>query len=201
MKSLLCSLALLLSLCAFQADAQVQITYGSVEGASRFIDLLPNQSGQQVQFFVSGLAASADGADGFEVNAQIGDGGTILGGTDTGPVFESVDFNVGTVLDGWNQVDVVSAPLAVRSLLDDSTSVMTDGFLGTVTLDTSGFNSGTFDFMISGVAGFDTRFTELSDEVPTNAPNGFIRIQAVPEPSTAMILALGISTLVIRRRR
>ena len=153
------------------------------------------------QFFVSGLAASADGADGFEFNAQIGDGGAILGGTDTGPVFESVDFNVGTVLDGWNQVDVVSAPLAVRSLLDDSTSVMTDGFLGTVTIDTSGFNSGTFDFMISGVAGFDTRFTELSNEVPTNAPNGFIRIQAVPEPSTAMILALGISAVMIRRRR
>lgn len=192
----------MIALLVSQASAQVQITYGTVEGSSRFIDLLPNQAGQQVQLFVTGLGAGgATGADGFEFDGQIGDGGSILNGTDTGPVFESVDFTTGTVLTGWTQTDPVASPLAWRTLAFDAMPVNQDGLLGTITFDTTGFNSGIFDFALTNVAGFDSRFTLLDDEIPTNAPNGFLRIQAVPEPSMALIGVLGLGAIVLRRRR
>lgn len=194
MRTFLTSLALLLAVVAVNANAQVQITYGNVEGSSRFVDLLPNQAGQQVQLFVTGLAA-AGGADAFEFNSFIGNNAA-------GPLFEALDFTTGTVLAGKTQTDVVVQPRASRVLVDNATVVTADGLLGTITFDTTGLSAGLWDFQLNNVAGsFDTRFTLLSDPVPTNAPDGFLRIQAVPEPSMAILGALGLGGLILRRRR
>ncbi|MFK7736659.1 MAG: PEP-CTERM sorting domain-containing protein [Pirellulaceae bacterium] len=179
----------------------ILIDYGVVEGGIRFIDLLPNTPNQVVQLFASGIADEG-GVNGFELDIQIGDGGEDLGGSDVGPVFASVDLETGTVWDeSSTQDDVQVFPLARQSTIEGPSLLNTDGLIGSFTIDTTGFAGTELEFRMTGVADvFDSTFFRGGDPISTTAPNGRIRISAVPEPGSLALLAFAPLWMLRRRR-
>ena len=102
-------------------------------------EFLPNMPNQTVQIHVTGGRP----IEGLNFNAQIGDGGPAVGGT-AGPVITAVDLETG-IFAGNNdgQVDLGSIPqLAMYSITTSSGSVVADGLLATLTIDTTGFDIG-----------------------------------------------------------
>ena len=195
----LCSLAVV----ANQANADVFIDYGVDDGGTLFIDLQAETANQVVQIFATGIVADG-GADAMEFDVQIGDGGSDLGGTDTAPVITSIDLITGTVWapNSPNQQDVVEFPLARQSTVDTTSLVTTDGLIATIEFDTTGFGVGEIDFLLNGVAGsFDTTLFQGVNTLTTIAPNGIIRVTAIPEPASAGVLLIGLIGVGFRRRR
>jgi len=201
MQATLCTLTIF----AFSsvANADVNITYGTVEGGTNYIDLQPEMANQVVLIFGTGIVADG-GADGMELDVQIGDGGADLGGVDTSPIITSIDMITGTIWQGSTptQTDSVSFPLGAQSTVDTTSLANADGLLAAITFDTTGFGVGEIDFQLTGVAGsFDTFLSQGASPLTTNAPNGIIRVTAIPEPASASIVVLGMIGLCARRRR
>jgi hypothetical protein len=71
--------------------------------------------------------------------------------------------------------------------------------LATVTIDTTGFFSGSYSITVLNAGNGATMMDGLSGPVTIIAPDGVINI--VPEPSTVAIGMMGISLLLIRRSR
>lgn len=186
------------------AKADVTISYGVVEGGTIYIDLLEETANQTVALFGTGLANDG-GADGFELDIQIGDGGSALGGSDTSPIVSVIDLLTGTIWEnaGGSQLDVVDTPLARQSTVDTTSLVTADGLLAIITFDTTGFGTGEIDFALTGVGGaFDTVFFNGATSLTTIAPNGVIRVvSAVPEPGSALVVVGGLVGMAFRRRR
>ena len=192
-----------LALLPTQVNADVFIDYGVNEGGTLYIDLHAETANQAVHFFATGIGAE-NGADGLEFDVQIGDGGAFLGGTDTAPTITSIDLITGTVWASSNptQSDPEVHPLIRQSTVDTASLVSSDGRIGTIVFDTTGFGFGEIDFRLSGVAGsFDTTFFQGVNSLSTVAPNGIIRISAVPEPASGMLILAGLIGLGFRRRR
>ena len=158
-------------------------------------NLLPNTSGQVIEFSVSG----GDLVIGLEFDIQVGDGGADIGGTDTGPVMTAIDLLSGTIFEGGTQGDVVEFPLARQSTVDVEETVTANGPIASVTFDTTGMFTGTYDLLLSGVAGsFNTTFyDEAGNPISTDVTNGTITI---PEPTSMALLAFGGLALIRRRR-
>jgi hypothetical protein len=186
------------------ANADVTISYGVNEGGILYIDLVAETANQSVQIFGSGIVADG-GADGFELDVQIGDGGGVIGGTDTAPAISSIDLISGTIWEssGPNQTDVEVNPLLRQSIVDTSSLVSMDGLLGTIEFDTRGFGTGEIAFLLTGVANgaADTKLTQGVNSLTTIAPNGVIRITAVPEPSSLFVVIAGLIGMGFHRRR
>lgn len=124
--------------------------------------LLPNTSNQQIEIFVSG-GENIAGADLF---AQVGDGGPELEsvglppGTD-GPTIESADFITNTIFaeafgtqidqDRAGILQVIASGVALTSGPPAPQSVPATGRIATLSIDTTGFYSGSFDLSLSGV--------------------------------------------------
>src|SRR5687768_3460768 len=128
------------------ASAVPVITVGNHE-------LLPNTAGQTIQIHVSG----GDDVDGLNFNAQIGNGGPEVGGTD-GPNL-TADIINGTIFAGNNtgQQDPGSVPqVAARTTTTGQGTVDAQGVLATLTIDTTGFFTGTFDLLLSNTLNEDT---------------------------------------------
>ena len=121
-------------------------------GAAATIDvgnhsLLPNTSGQIVSIMVSG----GDEVAGFNLFAQVGDGGPELSaygippGID-GPAITAVDLKSGTIFSGVAdpQDDQAGIPQVAISSIEFSTpgaSTIADGLLASLTIDTTGFSN------------------------------------------------------------
>ncbi len=186
-----------------QSRADVVVSYGVEEGGIRYIDLQAETANQVVQIFGTGIVADG-GADGFELDAQVGDGGSIVGGSDTAPQFTSVDLINGTIWEsaGGNQTDVENHPLLRQSIVDTSSLVSTDGVIGFLVFDTTGFGTGEIDFLLTGVGGsLDTKLFQGVNQLTTIAPNGVIRVTAVPEPTAMIVVLSGLLGIALRRRR
>ena len=184
---------------ASSATADAVVSYGVNEGGVFFIDLLANTGNQARSFFVSG----GDNVDGLELNLQIGDGGVFIGGTDSGPRMGAINLITGTIFApaSPNQQDIVNSPLAKKSTVDTASLVVANGLIGQVIFDTTGFGPGLYGFRLTGVAGNNnTKFFNGQNTVNTTAPNGFLRITAIPEPST-MLVVLGSTAICLLRRR
>jgi hypothetical protein len=165
------------------------------------------------QVFTIGITGT-DQVAGEDFFAQLGDGGAFNGGTDTKPIFQNIDIVTGAIFAG-NSVGAQGDPNGVppgsnagHPLLwvdGTVTSSGTSGILATVTIDTTGVNSGTFPVVLTGVASslgsFNTTLRSASgDPIPLTVNNGSIII-VTPEPATGVLFAASAVFALARRRR
>jgi hypothetical protein len=147
--------------------------------------LLPNTAGQTIQIYVSG----GQMVDGIDIDMQLGDGGpelTQLGltaGTD-GPAITNIDSVTGTIFASSSNAASFYSMLPqlasnYTAIVSANGYVAADGLLMTVTIDTTGFTTGTWDLLLSGVlpfiefgGGHATTF----DGLPIDITNGTITI-------------------------
>ena len=124
--------------------------------------LLPDRTGQTVQIWVTG----AEQVSGLNFCVQIGDGGPELvdyglpPGID-GPSISAIDLQTDTIFGIENSTQIAgdSIPqVAFCSVFTNSGSVVASGLLATLTIDTTGFRSGAWDLVLSGVLGQSTDF-------------------------------------------
>jgi hypothetical protein len=154
--------------------------------------LLPNTANQIVTIHVTGGEQIA----GEDFYAQIGDGGAYLGGSNAKPAFTNVDVLVGTMFAASNNGSYgdpngtppgnnAAHPLIwVDGTSTVSGSVPASGLLATLTIDTTGLNSGTFPLRLtvaSELGPFATTLWSASgpDPIPLSVSDGSL-IVAVP---------------------
>lgn len=157
-------------------------------------DLLPNTPNQIVKINVSG----GDEVDALDLNAQIADGGPEVGGSIDGPAITGADIITGTIFANNNdgQSDLGSYPqVALRSTVADSGSVIADGLLTTLTIDTTGFSTGTFSLNLGDTLNGPTDFDPISADITDGS------ITIVPEPASICLLLGGAGLMMQRRRR
>lgn len=157
--------------------------------------LQPDQSGQSVQIFVSGI----DAVEGLNLNAQINDGGSAGGGVDVGPTIEDVDLITGTIFatnHNGGDTPLAFPQLVAKNVLTNSDTVIADGLLATITLDTTGVFSGTYSLRLSDTLNGSTDF--LGTPAIFASEPGTLTI--VPEPAGGVLLGT-LSFALLRRRR
>ena len=162
-------------------------------------NLQPNQPNQPVSISVTG----GDAVQGVELNARIGTGlGAIpkfTGGTViTGTIFASNnqgDFGDGVIGNGTSIPQILNLATATTGV----TTVAASGLLGTLIIDTTGLNAGTYALTLSNTENGPTVLTRPGNISTTTVIDGSITI--VPEPATAGLLVLSTGGLLLRRRR
>jgi hypothetical protein len=134
--------------------------------------LLPDMPGQQVQIFTTG----GEAVSGIDFFVQIGDGGTIVGGVDTGPTITDLDLVTGTIFAANNSgVFTDPAPLIWGATTTTTTgTVPANGLLATLTIDTTGLSTGQFELILNPPATGPTAFADPG--VTTDLTNGWLRI-------------------------
>lgn len=167
-------------------------------GAAENYELLEDTPGQWIEILVSGGGQIA----GCNFNAQIGDGGPELGGT-PGPIITSVDLEGSlanpTIFFGncepQNNLDVVGIPqMALYSITTNSGTVLADGVLVRLEIDTSGFfGDQTWTLALGATHEGPTNFAPMS----INITDGGIHI---PEPASLALLLCG-GLAIIRKRK
>ena len=156
--------------------------------------LLANTANQIVTIQVSGGEQIA----GEDFVAQIGDGGAFNGGSNTKPSLTNVDIINGTILasnnngafgdpHGTNPPGSNAAhPLIwVDGTTTSTGTVVASGLFATLTIDTTGLNSGTFPLILTGVANtlghFDTTLRDANgDSIPLTVSNGSLTLSLAP---------------------
>jgi hypothetical protein len=125
--------------------------------------LLPNTPSQVIQIPVSGT----DMAPGADLAVQVGDGGPQLGGT-PGPVITGIGLTTGTIFavpDASQSTPSGNIPQVwftdVALTGNNPSSVLANGVLANLTLDTTGFSNGSFALLLANV---------MASQVP---PNGY----------------------------
>lgn len=170
-RALLIAITLMLFSCTVCAVSNIDVG-GNV--------LLPDQAGQEIILNVTG----DDVVTGFNLRAQIGDGL----GPGVEPVFESIDFSGGiwdafpyTVLGGpvsgaqqYAQVSVV--------FNETGQSVIGNGMLLILTIDTTGIVEGTYDLKLATTdIGLGSAFIASGgSEITANVSNGTIVVPTPP---------------------
>lgn len=148
--------------------------------------LLPNTPNQSIPIHVSGGAAVA----GLNFRAQVADGfPDVPGSLVDGPNITGVDI-IGTtsptIFTGNNtgQQDPGSVPqLSIRTTTTSSGTVTANGLLVTLTLDTTGFATGTYALSLSSTFAGGTSFLDsLANPISSTITDGSLMISAVPEP-------------------
>jgi hypothetical protein len=155
--------------------------------------LAPNTANQKVQLFVVG----GDAVQAVDCNVQIADGGLALGGVIDGPKLSDLDILTGTIFSGNNtgaQNPGSFPQLAIRNTTTSGGNALASGLLATVTIDTTGFFSGTYALNLKNTLNGPTDFAT----VPVTITDGFI---VVPEPALSYLGWVGLLTLRRRRRR
>jgi len=131
--------------------------------------------------------------------AQIGDGGTFLGGSNTKPNFTNVEILTGTIFAANNNGafgDPNGSPpgsnaghplIWVDATTTTSGTVAASGVLAKLTIDTTGLTSGTFPLRLTGIAPvlgqFDTTLRGASGApIPLTVTNGSLTVSIFPLP-------------------
>ena len=168
-------------------------------GAAENYELLADTPGQWIEILVSGGGQVA----GCNFNAQIGDGGPALGGT-LGPIITSVDLEGSsanpTIFFGncepQNNLDVVGIPqLAMYSIITNSGTVLADGVLVRLEIDTTDFSGDrTWTLALGATLNSPTDFAPMSVTII----DGGIHI---PEPASLALLLCGGLAIIRKRKR
>jgi hypothetical protein len=138
--------------------------------------LAPNMPGQQVQIHVTG----GEAVSGIDLFVQVGDGGTTVGGDDTGPRITQLDLVSGTIFAA-NHTDVFTDPAPLiwgATTTTTGGTVAASGLLATLTIDTTGITTGQFDLILNPPATGPTAFADAG--VVTSLTNGSLQIGAAP---------------------
>jgi len=151
--------------------------------------LLPNTPGQQIEIWVSGGQL----VQGLDFLVQVADGGpeaATAGFADPpgidGPHVTDLDLVTATIFQDNNLGQINSdahltyPQLFVASIIAGSGAVAADGLLGTVTIDTTGFSSGSWELVMTDTPAGKTDFQYTGVEIE----NGSITIQAVNHAPT-----------------
>jgi hypothetical protein len=163
--------------------------------------LAPNTAGQTFAIPVSG----GDQVQGGDFYFQVADGGPEAGGSIDGPEISVADIlgnpssGPFTIFTLNNTGDAGGGSLAPQfwasgTTTATGTTVSADGTLAFVTVDTSGFLSGSWELKMKDTQMGDSGF----GEVPTTVNNGWINI--VPEPSALVLLVVLAGFLLVGRR-
>ena len=212
-------------------SAQLTLDFGTIESGMRFVDLLPDTAGQEVQFFASGTSdvtflgdgdnnpdtpdETLTGVNGFELALQVGDGGAALGGTDVGPTISNVDLVFNSIFnsDDVEQADPrARAPLAIivgvsnvaGSNSNEGVNLVTDdGLVATVTFDTTGLFDGNIDLTLFDIGDANnTFFLGDTTEFTPETSNAIIRIGADVVPEpSSVVLVAGFGLVGLVQRR
>jgi VCBS repeat-containing protein len=158
--------------------------------------LLPNTPGQQIQIYVTG----GDEVQGLNFNVQVEDGGPELadyGGTIDGPALTTIDVESGTIFEG-NTLGATNPepPFDIpqwegRYITTEIGTVIADGLLATITVDTTGFTEGSFSLILgdenlngpTDFAGIPITITEgqlIINSVPVANPDAFTTPEDTP---------------------
>lgn len=171
--------------------------------------LQPDKAGQEISIEVTASEEDPQ-VVGFNLVAQLGDG-TGVGS----PVFDgdpdsldAVDFS-GGIWDAHTATTSGTAPIGAApqfaaasvTFNESNLSVMPNGVLATLRVDTTGIFEGEFDLRLAETLGNPSNFILPGgvQEVPL-VTNGTVQIAAVPEPSTATLILTGLVGLTIFRR-
>lgn len=168
--------------------------------------LMPNTPDQTISINVSG----GDPVAGFNLFAQVGDGGPELSnfghpaGND-GPSIASVDLKSGTIFSNVPdpQDDQDGIPQVAISSIEISTpnaSTVADGLLASLTIDTTGFASGTWDLLLDDVLPMFANGPFATDfaGTPATIVNGSIQVgSSIPGDfdSSGIVDAIDINLL------
>ncbi len=131
--------------------------------------LLPNTPGQTIGIFVSGGRL----VEGVNFNIQVADGGPELGGSQDGPAITGVDLINGTIFDNNNtgENDLLAMlgleypQAAAHTTTTLSGSVAASGLLATVTIDTTGFATGTWSLRMANTFNGPTDFAGIAASI------------------------------------
>jgi hypothetical protein len=155
--------------------------------------LIANTPNQVITIQVTGGEQIA-GEDFF---AQLGDGGTSIGGSNTKPAFTNVDILAGTVFasnnsgafgdrNGSPPGSNAAHPLIwVDGTITASGTVPASGVLAQLTIDTTGLSSGTFPLLLTGIAPslgqFETTLRNAAGAaIPLTVINGSVTLSPYP---------------------
>ncbi len=166
--------------------------------------LQPNLIGQTIEIYVTGEGALYEVLN-VNFHAQVADGGPAHGGVILGPEFTCLDLFdddplTDFVFDGNNTGrasgtpdGIISPQLAYEGTTTASDTATAEGLLAIITIDTTGFDSGSWDFLLTGCLSGNTDF----GDVPVTVSNGTI---IVPEPVSLSMILLGAGLILPRRR-
>jgi len=127
--------------------------------------LQPNQAGQEIPIYISGETPVA----GLNFNIQVGDGELLSGGGLSAPAIEKVDILTRTIfaanhtgLRAASYGDVNLIPQhEYQATTTESGTVLAGGLLATVTIDTTGFQRGSWSLVMSSTVNGPTDFAGL----------------------------------------
>jgi len=159
-----------------------------------------------IQISISGNDANIAGA---VINAQVADGGPLVGGSIIGPGFTGnmtapgslfatnntgiSDLNPGFV--NGNQIVLLQTSTASGVVSD-----VGGALLVTLTFDTTGFFEGTWPLLFSGTVNGDTGIGSTAGIIPLEITNGTLWLD--PEPSSLVLALLAAASLAaIKWRR
>lgn len=160
--------------------------------------------GQVISVNVSGTEQVA----GLNFYLQLGDGGVFVGGSETAPVITGVDLITNTIFASNHTTPTADTvePLAYAGgVTTNSGTVLANGLMATITVDTSSLQGNSFTMRLVGVApslgGFDTELLAAdSTPIAMNFAEQVVTV-AVPEPGTLFLLGLTSASMLLRPKR
>lgn len=186
------------------ATAQPILTFGNLE-------LAPNTFGQTIEVFVRG----GDPVQSLDFNLLIGDGGPIANGDNPNFNFiTDLDILTGTIFAADNNGNRPASRVAEDGIAIDGTAtsvagntVVADGLLATLTLDTTGITSGTFQITTDagmtdlGMTSPTIFGTTTGNLAPVQATGTITIVNAIPEPGSLCLIGFASLAIVGQRRR
>jgi len=152
------------------------------------VSLLPNTPGQTFNVSIENDTGSGVQVTGIGFNLQVADGGTASSGSINGPAITSVDIFSGTAFASNNNGQsgsgqIVPQVYQIGTLTHAGTVTIPTGIskVATVTIDTTGFSSGTFGLTLDTLNG-PTKYTTTGSDLFPALLDGKITLALVPEP-------------------